>query len=312
MPVEMVPIAKTALIVGCGYVGRVLAAKLVARGVRVLGTTRSADKALELAALGVQPLLAAVTQRLTLVAALKPALEAEALDVYYLVPPGGPPRNEGDPSPRNIAVDGARQVLSLLPPARVRRLVMTSSTGIYSQHPGEWVSADTEPLPDSERGRLLLDAEQVWLDSPLDAHVVRLAGIYGPDRIIGLQAVRQHAALVGDPDAWLNLIHVDDAAELLLAVMSAKSPGRIELGSDGTPVQRIEYYNHLAKRVGAPAVRVLDDFAAATQLGLNRERLQRAGSKRCDNVITCRRTGWLPRYPSYRDGLNVIAAGMKE
>ncbi len=311
MPVEMVPIANTALIVGCGYVGRVLAPKLVARGVRVFGTTRSLDKAGDLAKLGVQPLIASVTQKLTLLAALKPALEASPLDVYYLVPPGGPPRNEGDSSPRDIAVEGARHVLSLLDPSRIRRLVMTSSTGVYSQQAGEWVNADTEPLPDSERGKLLLDAEQVWLESRLDAHVVRLAGIYGPDRIVGLQAVRQQAALVGDPDAWLNLVHVDDAAELLLAVMSAKSPGRIELGSDGTPVQRIEYYNHLAKRVGAPAVRVLDDVAAATQLGLNRDRLQRASSKRCDNVITCRRTGWLPRYPAYRDGLNAIAAGMQ-
>ncbi|MEX2216954.1 MAG: NAD-dependent epimerase/dehydratase family protein [Phycisphaeraceae bacterium] len=301
------PEAPVALIFGCGYLGRTLATRLLAGGIRVLGTTRSREKGDSLAALGVEPLYASVTEKLTLAAALKPALACEQLDVYYLLPPGRPTAD--GPSPQEIVIGGAQNVQSLLDPSRVRRVVMTSSTGVYGQQSGERVDADTPAEPSDERGHLLLEGEQVWLDSGFDVRVVRLAGLYGPGRVVGLQAVREGAPLVGDPDAWLNLIHIDDAAELLLAVMHAKDAGRIELGSDGTPVRRIEYYEYLAKRLGAPPVRMMDASEAAVKFNIPAGRLTRASSKQCDNVTTCIRTGWLPRYPTFRDGLRAIAGG---
>jgi nucleoside-diphosphate-sugar epimerase len=308
MAVESVQLATASLIIGCGYLGRVLAEKLLDRGGRVYGLVRSESSAERLAHLGVQALVGDVTQKLMLAAALKPALAEPQLDVYHLVPPGRP-RGEGDagPSPRQVLIDGSRHLHELLEPARVRRAVMTSSTGVYGQNQGEYVDADTPPQPGDERARLLLEAEQVWLGSGLDVYVVRLAGIYGPGRIVGLHAVRQGAPLAGNPQGWLNLIHVSDAADLLIAVMSAAQPGRIELGSDGLPVPRIEYYEYVARHGAAPPVRLLD-ARAMSELGVSSARLRSASSKRCDNVVTCRRTGWLPRYPTYRDGLKAIFA----
>ena len=83
------------------------------------------------------------------------------------------------------------------------------------------------PHPTDMRGRSLLEAESRWLAAPIDSFVVRLAGLYGPDRIIGLAAVRDGAPIVGDPQAMLNLIHADDAATLLIAVLEAAAPARI-------------------------------------------------------------------------------------
>src|SRR5690606_24618246 len=79
--------SSAALIVGCGYLGRRLAQRLLEDGRCVYGTTRSLQKARRLAELGVRPLIVEVTQPVTL-AALTPALEAASLDVYHLVPPG--------------------------------------------------------------------------------------------------------------------------------------------------------------------------------------------------------------------------------
>ena len=299
------PPAHTALIFGCGYLGRRLARSLIADGVRVFGTTRSQHRGSELNAMGIRPLFVSITQRLTF-AALKPALEADALDVYYLIPPG---RADASPSPRQVILGGIAYTINALRTApNLRRAVLTSSTAVYGSTTGELVDADTPAHPTGERAQLLLDGERLWLDSGLPAHVVRLAGLYGPDRVVGLSAVRQNAPLLGDPQALLNLIHVDDAADLLRAVMLSPAAGRVELGCDGSPVARIDYYSHLADRLGVPPPRVLTADEAAAQLGVRAQRLQRTVSKACDNIPTCQRTGWAPRYGHFRDGLDAVFA----
>ncbi|MFA9478299.1 NAD-dependent epimerase/dehydratase family protein [Phycisphaerales bacterium AB-hyl4] len=292
--------ASTALIVGCGYLGRGLAARLVELGQVVYGTTRSPDKARQLAALGVRPMLVHITQPVTL-AALTPAIEAESLDVYHMIPPGRPGQS---PSPRQVVLGGIAHVVKALRRANVRRAVLVSSSAVYGQRNGQLVDADTPAKPIDERGRLLLEGEQLWLAAGEAFHVVRLAGLYGPGRVVGLKAVHDGSPLVGNPQAMLNLLHVDDAVALLLAMRDAEQPGRVELGCDGHPVPRVDYYGHLAKLLDVPPPQVLDDATAARMLGLNLDRLRRSSSKALDNIATCRRTGWSPRFASYRDGLD--------
>lgn len=298
------PLAPHALIVGCGYLGRTLARGLLDRGVTVFGTCRSMDRAAELAALGVRPLVLAVTQPVTL-AALRPALEAPSLDVYYMIPPG---RNGALPSPRQVILGGAAHVLKQLRHASVRSAVLVSSTAVYGQTTGERVDADTPPAPADERSTLLLDGERLWRAAGEQFRVLRLAGLYGPGRVIGATAVREGSPLVGNPQALLNLIQVDDAADLLLAMATCESAGPVELGCDGTPVPRIDYYTYLARRLGVAPPTVVDDARAAITLGLNLDRLRRASSKALDNIPTCRRTGWSPKYPHFRLGLEACLA----
>lgn len=301
----MPELAPTSLIIGCGYLGRSLAAKLIAEGQTVYGTTRSFDHAPALTGLGVQPLVVSVTQPVTF-AAMRPALEAGSLDVYYMVPPGRPGRRSGHPTPRQTVLGGIAHMVKQLRYADTHRALLVSSSAVYGQRDGQHVDADTEPEPSSERGRLLLEGERLWLAAGDGYRVVRLAGLYGPHRVIGMSAVSQNAPLVGDPQALLNLIHADDAIALLLAMMRADHAGRIELGCDGHPVARIEYYAYLAELLKVPPPRVLDDASAAEGLGLNLERLRRSSSKALDNIATCRRTGWSPYYPTFRQGLAAI------
>lgn len=301
----MPELAPTSLIIGCGYLGRSLAVRLIAEGQTVYGTTRSFDHAPALIGLGIQPLVVSVTQPVTF-AAMRPALGAGSLDVYYMVPPGRPGRRSGHPTPRQTVLGGVAHMVKQLCHANIRRALLVSSSAVYGQREGQHVDADTDPQPSSERGRLLLEGERLWLAAGNRYHIVRLAGIYGPHRVIGMSAVSQNAPLIGDPQSLLNLIHADDASALLLAVMRADAPARIELGCDGHPVPRIDYYSHLAELLRVPPPRVLDDASAAEDLGLNLERLRRSSSKALDNIATCRRTGWSPRYPTFRQGLAAI------
>jgi len=226
----------TSLIFGCGYLGTRLAQSLLADGHKVYGTTRSTARARELSQLGVHPMLVSITQRVTF-AALTPALEAESLDVYDLIPPGRP---NASPTPRQVVLGGIAYTINALKHANLRRAVLTSSTAVYGQTGGAHVDADTPAEPTTQRSGILVDGEKLWLDAPLPTHVVRLAGLYGPSRVIGLSAVREGAPIVGDAMALLNLIHVDDAVALLRAMMNTPNPASIDLGCAGSPTPRRE------------------------------------------------------------------------
>jgi len=292
----------TALIVGCGYLGTRLAQHLISQGTTVFGTTRSELKAKRLAPLGIRPLLLSVTQPLTY-ASLSPALSADPLDVYYMIPPG---RLDGSPSTRQIVLGGTAHMVKALKHSQLRRAILVSSTAVYGQTDGQVVDADAPALPTSERAALMQRGEQLWLDAGESFHVLRLAGLYGPSRIIGLKAVREQAPLIGDPQALLNLIHVDDAVSLLLAISQSKTANSIELGCDGRPTPRIEYYAYLAGRLGVAPPVPMDASMAAIQFGLNPQRLARSSSKALDNRPTSERNGWEPAYPDYRVGLDAL------
>lgn len=294
--------ADASLIVGCGYLGKRLAAALLAHRRNVYATTRDQTKTAALASLGTRPLILSVTQPITY-ASLTPALQAPSLDVFYLVPPG---RAAGSPTPRQVVLGGIAHMVKALRDTHVRRAVLVSSSAVYGQADGARVDADTQPVANSERAELLLKGEGLWLDAGPSYTVLRLAGLYGPGRVVGIQAVRDGAPLVGNPDAMLNLIHVQDAVSLLLAMTSAPVQSRIELGCDGHPAPRLEYYRYLAQKLGVPPPQPLDDMTAAARFGLNPERLARSSNKALDNAPTRRRTGWAPAYPDYRAGLNAI------
>ncbi|GAB4191863.1 MAG: NAD-dependent epimerase/dehydratase family protein [Phycisphaeraceae bacterium] len=296
------PSQRVCLIVGCGYLGIRLAKTLIAQGQIVYGTTRTPAKAAQLSRYGIRPLILQVTQPVTY-AALTPVLTANKPDVYYLVPPG---RANDAFSPRQVILGGIAHMVKALRQADVRRAILTSSSAVYGQTGGKRVDADTPPCPNSERAKLLLQGEQLWLDAGPNYHVLRLAGMYGPGRIIGARAVREGAPLVGEPNARLNLIHVDDAVDLLLALARSDTLARVELGCDGNPPTRLEYYRELAVRLGVPPPKTLDHETAGRMFGLNAERLARSSNKFLDNTATCNRTGWTPHYPDFRAGFDAI------
>lgn len=295
------------LILGCGYLGQRVAKQLSKTYTTVYGTTRTELGAVELSHFNVRPLIFEVTQPLTY-ASLTPALESEALDVIWMIPPGR--RTHATPDPVDVMLVGGASILKALRQANVRRAIMVSSTAVYGDRQGGSVSADTviDGENDVQRGRqrLLYDAEQQWLAAGEQFHVLRLAGLYGPDRVIGQKALQEQSPLLGDPQALLNLIHVDDAASLLQAMLLASELQRIELGSDGHPVPRLAYYNHLAELLGVPTPKILTPIEAGLTLGVDAERLSRTSSKACDPGPTMQRLAWSPAYPNYQQGLQAL------
>src|SRR6516162_5441181 len=116
------------LIIGCGYLGARLAARLVGDGGRVYGTVRSPRRAEEIAQLGIEPVIADVLRPETL--DRLPAADR----VFYAV---GFDHSAGA-AMREVYVQGLQNVLDRLP-SSVRRLVYARSTGVYGQAGGESV-----------------------------------------------------------------------------------------------------------------------------------------------------------------------------
>lgn len=308
------PLAQTALILGAGFLGQVLAKKLLARGLTVYGTVRSERTAEALARLGVRPMILSVTQKVTL-AAIRPIYDAGSIDVYYMIPPG--PMDK-DPGAAKVVLEGLRNVTTALRQARIRSGVLVSSTSVYGQAAGPDgnVDADSPAQPADDRGRILLEGENIWTAARSVNRVARLAGLYGPGRVIGKQAVLDGSPIAGDPQAFINLIHVEDAANLLIQMAQPSSPegtagpARVELGCDDAPVSRLAYYTHLAQLLNVKPPSVMSD-AQANMLGLNVARLRNAANKKCSSAVTQARTGWKPVFGSYIQGLQDALAHEK-
>ena len=233
------------LVVGGGYLGERVARAWSAQGLRVAITTRSAEKGARFRDLGWQPLLCDLLQPDSLT-----ALPAAGL-ILHAVAKG----RDSTQSPRELAVTGLRNLLQALPDTHADaapHLLHISSTSVYGQTDGSWVDETSPTEPERENGQIVLAAEQVLHDSSWSYTILRLAGIYGPQRLLARIAERSAALPVpGNPEAWLNLIHVDDAVAAILRAGALRLRKTL-LIADDRPIPRREYYETLARLLDTP------------------------------------------------------------
>ena len=284
----------TTLIVGCGYLGRRVAARLIERGERVFGTTRSKERARGLESIGIEPVIADVHDPGSL--ASLPAADR----VLHAV---GFDRAAGHPL-RAVYVDGLRNVLDRL----AGRLVTIGSTGVFGQKDGAWVDEASPTEPVQESGRVALDAERLarrWGgERGLPVVVLRCSGLYGPGRVVGRASLERGEPIAGDPSRFLNLIHIDDAAEAAIAALDRGQAGAVYLASDNRPVARREYYSLAARLLNAPDPEFTRPEPGST------EALRDDTNKRVRNRLLREDLGVSLRFPDIGTGLPA-AIGME-
>jgi len=281
--------APSVLIAGCGDVGGRLASQLLGQGWQVQGLRRSISRLPE----GVRGVAG------DLFDAQRPATWPTGSLDYVVYCAAATDHDEA--GYRAAYVDGLRHVLSWLKESgqQPRRLLFVSSSSVYVQQHGEWVDETSATEAESYSGRLMLEAEQLALDSGIAASRVRLTGIYGPGREWLLTQVRRGYQVAVEPPLYGNRIHADDAAGLLAFLLEADRAGKVledcYIGVDDAPAPLAEVVGWLRDYLG-----VTDWDAEAS--------VRRTGSKRCSNA-RARALGWVPRYPSYREGYAAILEG---
>jgi len=230
----------TLLILGCGYVGERLARACLDRGLRVIGTTRSPDRAEKMLALGMEPVVTNLPTDIpdAMLATVDAILDSIPLDRTAGTMKAGQPC-------WLPAMAGKLQ--------RVRWAGYLSTTGVYGDAKGNWVDESWPCNPTSRRGIERLQAESAWLKSGLPVEVFRLAGIYGPGRnIIPKLKAGNYKAVSWSPPHYSGRIHVDDIVAALLAAMDRPRPARIINLVDDVPLPHADYVCELASMVGAP------------------------------------------------------------
>ena len=300
------------LIVGCGYLGRRVARAWISDGHSVSALTRSSVRAAELSGDGIRPIVGDICDPSTL--AELPAADTVLFAVGY-------DRSSGH-SQQAVYVDGLRNVLQTIA-CRTGRLIYVSSSSVYGQSAGEWVDESSPCRPVQPGGEYCLAAERLvtsYFNTTKEtfepaaptidpaaaveanpgrnssANVLRLSGIYGPGRLLSrVESLRVGEPLSGRGEAWLNLIHVDDAVRAVRACEELGQPGRTYLVSDDLPIRRAEYYGLLAELSGAPPPRFNPDSAPARGSG--------GINKRCLNRRIREELGVVLAYPTINEGL---------
>ncbi len=283
------------LIFGCGYLGKSVASALLPQSAdhTVYATTRSQATANQLAAQTMVPLIADWTDRRTL--ARLPVCDRVLIAVSY--------DGRSGQSREQSQVGGLCNLLEFLPSHT--QICYISTTGVYHQTDGSWVDETSPARPQAAGGLAHLRAEELLHRQRPGGNwnILRLAGIYGPGRVPRAADVIAGRPLAGPPSGYLNLIHVADAAQAVLAAWGNPHRSRLYAVADDCPVVRHEFYEQIARHSGvaAPQFTIPATSAPAAFLSARSHSNKRIWNRRFRREL-------MPRliYPSYIAGLSAL------
>ncbi|MDA8585602.1 SDR family oxidoreductase [Rhodobacteraceae bacterium] len=276
--------SKVLLSIGHGFSARALASLLLAKGWRVIGTTRSEEKAEVLRGEGVEALV-------------WPGVDLPIGEATHLLTSVAP-NDAGDPVLAEYE-DALRAADHL------DWVGYLSTTGVYGDHQGGWVDEDTALTPSTKRGQARVTAEAGWQALGLPLHIFRLAGIYGPGRGPFAKVRKGTARRIIKPGQVFSRIHVEDIGAVLDASIRQPNPGAVYNLCDDNPAPPEEVIEHAAELLGLPIPpAVAFEDAEMTPMA----RSFYAESKRVKNERIKDELSVKLRYPDYRSGLAALLA----
>jgi nucleoside-diphosphate-sugar epimerase len=272
------------LIAGCGYVGQATADLFYSSGWIVEGWVNSTKSAARLSTKPYPVFAVNIADRAQVYA------RAVAVDTFDAVIHCVSSRGGAANVYRQIYLNGARNLLDRFPGVRT---LFTSSTSVYAQRHGSWVTEESETYPECETGRILLETEKLILAS--GGIAARLAGIYGSGRSSLLSKFLAGSAIIDvENDRFVNQVHRDDiAAALFLLLDRHSTTGEIYNVVDDHPILQSECYRWLARKLNRP-IPPIGRPTSVSKRG--------ASNKRVSNV-KLRRLGWAPRYPTFAEAM---------
>ena len=268
------------LIAGCGYLGQAVA-DLFGDSWDVEGWTKSSESAAQLSTKPYKVRAVDISN--------EDVVRVQKRNFDTVIHCASTRGGDAD-SYERIYFAGARNLLSQFSTAH---FLFVSSTSVYAQSGGEWVTEESSAEPKHETGTILRKAEDLVLGKR--GAILRLAGIYGPGRSALLRKfLGSEATIDPDKDRFVNQIHRDDAANAIrLLVSKSESFGKIYNLVDDQPILLSECYRWLAAKLNRPVPPV----------GRSTSPRKRGESNKRVCNAKLRSTGWTPQYPTFSAGM---------
>jgi len=277
---------------GFGFCAAALAPRLQAQNWQLSASCRTPEKAAQLQARNIRPIIWPEAGAL---------LSADALTGVSHALISAPPNDAGDPT-----LASAGEALASIA-GDLQWLGYLSTTGVYGDHGGAWIDEDTPAGTIGARGQKRVDAETQWRAFS-EAHGVpsmyfRLAGIYGPRRNQLTSVVNQTARRIDKPEQVFSRIHVEDIATILAASMARPDAGRAYSVCDDEPAPPQDVVAYAAELLGQSPPPLVP-FEAAELSPMARSFY--GDNKRIRNQRIKDELGVTLAYPSYREGLKAL------
>jgi nucleoside-diphosphate-sugar epimerase len=190
----------------------------------------------------------------------------------------------------------------------LRRIVYYSTIGVYGDHGGAWVDETSATWTRTARGLARLEDEGRWTAAArargAEADILRLAGIYGPGRNALINLRRGEARRIIKPGQVFNRAHVDDIAEISRLVLTRNLKGQICNVADEEPAPPQDVVAYAAALLGVEPPPE-EQFEEARLSPMAREFY--ADNKQVSIAKAKAELGFMPAYPTYREGLKALA-----
>ena len=233
--------------------------------------------------------------------------------------------------PKESIFNGVTHILSCIPPDKngndpvlknlkntikdlsIKWVGYLSTTGVYGNTCGNWVSEKDQPKPIQERSQRRLNCEKEWINSNLPIQIFRLPGIYGPGRST-LEAIsNKKIKAIHKNNQVFSRIHVADIANAIIYLLQNKNQfdfHQIINIADDEPCSQIEVIKYGCQLLGLKMPETILFEEAKKYLSPIAQSFW-LENRRVSNKLLCQKLGYKLIYKNYQSGLNNCLLNIK-
>ena len=233
--------------------------------------------------------------------------------------------------PNQKFFDGVTHVLSCVPPdkngddpilktlkSKLQSLSLEwvgylSTTGVYGNTYGQWVSEKNKPNPLQKRSQKRLNCEEEWINSNLPIQIFRLPGIYGPGRSTFEAIKNNKIRVISKNNQVFSRIHVADITNAIIYLLENKNSlqfHRIINIADDEPCSQIEVIQYCYDLLGLKMPKPILFEEAKKDLSPIAQSFWME-NRRVSNNLLCKELGYKLIYKSYKFGLKDCLSNFK-
>jgi len=231
--------------------------------------------------------------------------------------------SESNVIPDEKIFDGVTHILSCIPPDKngndpvlgslknkLKSLSLEwvgylSTTGVYGNTQGNWVSEIDQPKPFQKRSHKRLNCEKEWIDSGLPVQIFRLPGIYGPGRSTFEAIKTQKIRIISKKNQVFSRIHVADITNAIIHLLQNKNDLKfyqIINIADDEPCSQIEVIQYCYNLLGLKMPKPISFEDAKKELSPIAQSFWME-NRRVSNKLLCEELGYKLIYKNYKIGL---------